>query len=92
MKRVLISIRLLLSLRLRFRSVPTVSVAELCILAGSCPGDLVFDPFVGVGTTALVAQQLRRNYFGIEINPEYIRLANERLATVQHRSQGVEAT
>lgn len=58
-------------------------LAELCILAGSRPGDLVLDPFMGAGTTALVAQKLGRQYLGIEINPEYIRLANERLATVQ---------
>lgn len=58
-------------------------LAELCILAGSRPGDLVCDPFMGAGTTALVALQHGRNYLGIEINPEYILLANERLATRQ---------
>ncbi len=58
-------------------------LAELCILAGSRPGDLVCDPFMGAGTTALVAQRLGRAYLGIELNPEYIRLANARLATRQ---------
>jgi site-specific DNA-methyltransferase (cytosine-N4-specific) len=58
-------------------------LAELCILAGSRPGDLVCDPFMGAGTTALVALSHGREYLGIEINPEYILLANERLATVQ---------
>ena len=67
-------------------------LAELCVLAGSRPGDLVCDPFMGVGTTAFVAQKHGRKYFGIEINPEYIRLANQRLATVQRRTQGAEAT
>ena len=59
-------------------------LAELCILAGSRPGDLICDPFMGAGTTALVAHRLGRQYLGIELNAEYIRLTNERLATVQH--------
>lgn len=65
-------------------------LAELCVLAGSRLGDLVLDPFMGVGTTALVALQHGRNYLGIEINGEYIRLANERLATVYRRARGAE--
>ncbi len=47
---------------------------EPCILAG-CPEDgLVLDPFMGSGTTALVAYENRRNYIGCELNPEYIKL------------------
>ena len=42
-------------------------------------GDLVLDPFVGSGTTCIAARNLKRNYIGIEINPEYIKYANERL-------------
>ncbi len=68
-------------------------LAELCMLAGSRPGDLVCDPFMGVGTTALVAFQHGRDYLGIEINPEYICLANERLAKAlrqgSHGARGV---
>jgi len=41
---------------------------------------IVLDPFMGSGTTALVAQNLGRNYLGIEINPEYIKIAEKRLA------------
>lgn len=41
---------------------------------------IVLDPFMGAGTTALVAKQLGRNYVGIELNPEYIEIANKRLA------------
>jgi DNA modification methylase len=40
---------------------------------------IVLDPFMGSGTTALVAKQLGRNYIGFELNPEYIEIANERL-------------
>jgi len=50
-----------------------------CILA-SCPdGGIVLDPFMGAGTTALVAKKLGRNYIGIEIKPEYIELTKDRL-------------
>lgn len=42
-------------------------------------GDLVLDPFMGSGTTAVAAQQLDRHYVGTELNPEYIAVALERL-------------
>ncbi len=44
---------------------------------------IVLDPFMGAGTVALVAIKYHRDYLGIEINPEYVRLAQERIATVQ---------
>lgn len=54
-------------------------LAETCILAG-CPTDgIVLDPFLGSGTTGLVAKKLNRHYIGIELNPEYCRLAEERI-------------
>jgi DNA modification methylase len=47
---------------------------EPCILAG-CPADgIVLDPFMGSGTTAMVAYENNRNYVGCELNPEYIEL------------------
>jgi DNA modification methylase len=49
------------------------------ILAGSRIGDVVFDPFMGSGTTAAVAQSLNRLYLGCELNVEYKKLQNERL-------------
>ena len=52
---------------------------ERMILASSNPGDVVLDPFMGSGTCARVCQQLNRNWIGIEINPEYIELINDRL-------------
>ncbi len=55
-------------------------LARRCILAGSRPGDTVLDPFSGAGTTGLVAQEHHRSYIGIELNPEYIEIAERRLA------------
>ena len=51
-----------------------------CILAGAPVGYTVLDPFVGSGTTAAVAKSLGRRYIGIELNREYLTLAEERLA------------
>jgi len=53
---------------------------EPCIMASSRPGDFVLDPFFGSGTVGVVAQDLDRRYIGIELHPEYIALAAERLA------------
>ena len=50
-----------------------------CVLASTEPGDFVLDPFFGSGTVGLVAQQESRQYIGIELNPEYVRLAATRL-------------
>jgi len=44
---------------------------------------IVLDPFMGAGTTALVAQRLDRRWIGIELNPEYIRIAERRLTQTQ---------
>lgn len=46
----------------------------------SHPGDLVIDPFLGSGTTALAANQLKRNFAGCDIDEEYVRIAKERLS------------
>lgn len=53
---------------------------EPCILAGSRQGDLVLDPFMGAGTTAVVAQNLGRKWLGIELNSEYVDMAKRRIA------------
>jgi DNA modification methylase len=50
-----------------------------CVLAG-CPKDgTVFDPFTGSGTTAVVALKNGRNYIGTELNPEYVKIAEDRI-------------
>jgi DNA modification methylase len=58
-----------------------------CILAGCPDGGIVLDPFMGAGTTGVVCADLGRNYIGIELNPEYVHIANERIkqATRQER-------
>jgi DNA modification methylase len=51
-----------------------------CIKAGCPEGGIVLDPFMGAGTTALVARKLGRNYIGFELNPKYIKIAEKRIA------------
>jgi len=46
-------------------------------------GDMVLDPFIGSGTTAVAAKQLGRDYVGIDINDEYCRVAEERVLQIQ---------
>jgi len=56
---------------------------EPCVLAGSSEEDTVLDVFNGSGTTGAVALKNKRNYIGIDLNPEYIELAEERLKWAQ---------
>ena len=49
-------------------------LVEPCILAGSRPGDVVLDPFMGVGTVAIVSRHLGRQFIGCELNPAYTEL------------------
>tara|TARA_B100000902_G_scaffold261387_1_gene247691 strand:+ start:336 stop:1274 length:939 start_codon:yes stop_codon:yes gene_type:complete len=53
---------------------------EPCIKAGSEEGDIVLDPFMGSGTTALVAKSLQRHYIGCELHEEYGKLIQKRLS------------
>lgn len=50
-----------------------------CIKAGCQENGVVLDPFMGSGTTAIVARKLNRNYIGFELNPDYIKIADDRL-------------
>lgn len=56
---------------------------EPCILAGAPAGGVVLDPFFGSGTTGLVSLRYGRNFVGIELNPDYIKIAENRLSDVQ---------
>ena len=73
---------------------PEKLIAKL-ILASSREGDIVFDPFLGSGTTSVVAKKLNRHYIGVEINPEYCCWAEKRLdlvtedSTIQGYTDGV---
>lgn len=51
-----------------------------CITVSTKPGDTVLDPFLGSGTTLKVAKDLGREGVGIELNPEYVKIAEERIA------------
>lgn len=61
-------------------------IAKL-VLASSNPGDLVFDPFLGSGTTSVVAKKLGRKYCGIELEKAYALLAEKRLLLVESDRQ-----
>jgi DNA modification methylase len=61
---------------------PEKLIAKL-ILASSNEGDIVFDPFLGSGTTSVVACKLNRHFCGVEMNEEYCLLAEKRLQLAQ---------
>ena len=60
-------------------------VVEDHIISWSNEGDVVLDPFAGSGTTLKMAKKLKRNYIGIEISAEYIKIIHERLGHVEER-------
>jgi len=58
-------------------------LVEPMIKAGCPPNGIVLDPFIGSGTVAKVATRLRRQWIGIELNPEYVEMAYRRLKGTQ---------
>ncbi|MDH3973418.1 MAG: site-specific DNA-methyltransferase [Deltaproteobacteria bacterium] len=58
---------------------------EPCILASSQPGDYILDPFFGSGTVGIVCIEQYRRYAGIELNPEYVAIAANRLSATEER-------
>ncbi len=56
---------------------------EPCILASTQPGDYVLDPFFGSGTVGVVCAEYQRKYVGIELHPEYVAMAANRLITTE---------
>ena len=70
---------------------PEKLIAKL-ILANSNQGDVIFDPFLGSGTTSVVAKKLNRKYLGIEVDKYYACLAEKRLALADSNNtiQGYE--
>ena len=73
---------------------PEKLLAKL-ILASSNPGDVVFDPFLGSGSTAVTAKKLNRHFAGIEMNEQYCVWVEKRLemanvdSTIQGYANGV---
>lgn len=65
---------------------PEKLIAKI-MLASSSEGDVVFDPFLGSGTTSVVAKKLHRHYFGIEIEPQYCVWAEQRLAMADENAE-----
>jgi len=61
-------------------------------IISSTNADIILDPFMGSGTTAVVAKKLGRKYIGIEISPEYCKMAENRVAgnSIQRESKGLE--
>ena len=69
---------------------PTIKPLELVkrhILHSTQDGDIVLDPFVGSGTTAIAARELGRNYIGIEIDPKWHEVATDRLNNIDANGQ-----
>lgn len=58
-------------------------IPMICLKAGSRPGDIIMDPFMGSGTVGMVAKRLKRQYLGIELNPKYIAMAEKRIGEEQ---------
>ncbi|MBN1383535.1 MAG: DNA adenine methylase [Elusimicrobia bacterium] len=63
-----------------------VHLLERLLLMSSGKGDIVFDPFMGTGTTAIAAKKLGRRYIGIDIDPNYVEITNKKLKEVNATS------
>jgi len=59
---------------------------ERLILMTTDEGDVILDPFIGAGTTALAAKRLGRNYIGIDIDPKYKKIVGDKIKKVNYRS------
>jgi site-specific DNA-methyltransferase (adenine-specific) len=68
--------------RMHVQQTPVALLLRL-ILSSSLPGDIVFDPTAGTGTTLVVAKQLNRNSVGVEIDPSNVELIRKRLASLR---------
>jgi DNA modification methylase len=59
-------------------------LVEPCVLATTRAGDTVLDPFMGSATVGVVALRHGRSFLGCELNPEYVAIAQERIADTNH--------
>lgn len=77
--------------RLKFPTQKPVALLKRIIAASSKPGDTVFDPFCGCGTTIAAAEELKRNWVGIDVSPFAIGLIRrQRLAPLKYLKEGVD--
>ncbi len=73
-------------------AVMPMDLAERCIVAGSKPGDVVLDPFGGAATTGIAAEKLGRHSVLCELNPEYVAIAEKRIADFRAARMGSAST
>lgn len=66
-------------------------LVRICLLAGSPPDGVVLDPFCGSGTTGVVAKCFARSFIGIELNPDYADMANQRIGNTMPLLEGIGA-
>jgi DNA modification methylase len=62
-----------------------IGLMKWCIEKISKPGDIIFDPFMGSGTTGVACVQTGRNFIGIEIDPGYFKIAEKRIHDAQQQ-------
>ena len=65
-----------------------IPLLERLILMTTDPGDIVLDPFMGTGTTAVSAKKLGRKYVGIELDPAYVKIAEQNIKLVKESKAG----
>lgn len=68
-------------------TIKPVHIIQNFILNSSSEGDLVFDPFIGSGTTAVASRNLKRHYLGFEISERWHKVATDRLNNIQAGGQ-----
>lgn len=68
-------------------TIKPLSLVERHLLHATQEGDVVLDPFIGSGTTAVAAKETNRNYIGFEINEQYYKIATERLLGIDQKGQ-----
>ena len=68
-------------------TIKPLRLIENLIINSSKEEEIVFDPFIGSGTTAVACKNLGRNFIGFEINQEWVNIANDRLNNTQANGQ-----
>ena len=60
-----------------------IPLLERVVLMSSDPGDVILDPFLGTGTTAVAAKALGRHFIGIDLDPKYVQIARDKIAQTE---------